>query len=216
MTIGAEGAPTALQDALRQLEQHGAASLPGRRSDTVLRWKRRRRVLTGTMLAMGGAGVLACIVGLALREVGVWALLIPIGFLLAFAGLLSGALTVLAGRLMAGRLRAEDQPVMIDPRGIALRGIGPIPWNWVGPPERRHVRVKNDIGGACTIMPLTPEGRAAVNAQAGWWMRFVGPKPYLRFDVPYLLLPGIAGLGENETLQLFRVAHERFGAGPGR
>ncbi|QZY50850.1 hypothetical protein [Leucobacter tenebrionis] len=98
----------------------------------------------------------------------------------------------------------------IDPHGVTLRGIGPLPWSWLAPPERRRVPVKNDIGGDCTLMPLTPAGHAAVNAQPGWWKHLVGPKPYLRVDIPYLLLPGIEGFTEEETLHLFRIAHERF------
>lgn len=42
-------------------------------------------------------------------------------------------------------------------------------------------------------------------------LALVGPKPYLRFDVPSLLLPGIDGLTEQEVMQLFGVAYEMHG-----
>lgn len=204
------GTPGMLDGVLGQLHHHGAVSLPGSWAGATARWLRRRRILMGTMFGISGTGVLTVVLGLALRNVGVWALLIPLGSLLAFVGLMGGAIAGLLGRLMRDRLGAERQPVLIDQQGVTLRGIGPLPWRFLGPPARLHVRVKNDIGGACTLMPLTPEGHRVVNAQAGPWRALVGPRPYLRTEIPYLLLPGIEGLSEDEVVQLFQYAHERY------
>lgn len=109
-----------------------------------------------------------------------------------------------------GRRLAEYQPVVLDAAGIRLRGIGPIPWADVAPPERRRVLTKNDVGGVCAVMPLTASGHARVNATMAAWTQLVGPRPYLHLTVPHLLLPGIEGLPEEETMVLFRTAHQWF------
>ncbi|MEH0974575.1 hypothetical protein V6U77_25925 [Micromonospora sp. CPCC 205546] len=210
MIMNHPGTPSPLAWALQQLHVHGAVSLPGRRSDPVIRWLKRRRLFIGISLGIMGLGVLVLIAGIALRQVGVWALGIPIGAFLVFVGVVYLGVVLMTGRLMGGRVRAETQPVVIDATGIILRGIGPIPWSDVAPPERRRIPVKNDIGGLCTVMPLTEQGHARVNSQLGWWTNLVGPKPYLRWDLPYLLLPGIDGLSEDETVHLFRIARERY------
>jgi len=204
------GPALSLRAVLALLETQGAVALPGALSGASARWQARRRRLVGTMLAIGAAGAVILLAGIALRAVSAWAALIPAGFLLCFAGLAGWGLAAILGQTMAARLRAERLPVAIDRRGTTLRGIGPVPWGDVAAPERVRVRVKNDIGGECTVMPLTPIGYARVNAHAATNKNLVGPKPYLRFDVPYLLLPGVEGLTEDEVLHLFRAAHERF------
>jgi len=210
-TGGYQHPPTAsLHGSLAQLDARGGLTLPGRPNDATLRWLSRRNRLLACAIGTLIVGALLAVLGIALRDLGVWALAMPLGGFLAFVGAISTGLVLLLRRLMSPRLVAESHPVTIDRHGIVLRGIGPIPWSDVAPPQRMLVRVKNDIGGPCTVMPLTQQGHARVNAQPGWWMNLVGPKPYLRFDIPYLLLPGIDGLTEEETLHLFQIAHERF------
>lgn len=49
----------------------------------------------------------------------------------------------------------------LDPQGITVAGVGPLPWEYVGPPERRLVRSAYSDGqelGWC--LPLTQEGIA--------------------------------------------------------
>ncbi|GAA3651315.1 hypothetical protein [Microbacterium marinilacus] len=195
---------------LQQLEAAGGVSVPGAPAGATARWLRRRTAMYAACVGAITVGAVALATGLLLRDDGVWALLILFGAFLGFVGLAGVGGLALASRLLRGRLRAEREPVSLDPRGVTLRGIGPIPWSHLLPPERRQVRVKNDIGGRCTVMPLTPVGHAVVNRQAGWWANRVGPKPYLRPDIPYLLLPGVEGLTEGEALQLFASAHQRF------
>ncbi|WP_144794917.1 hypothetical protein [Kocuria palustris] len=188
---------------LQHLRARGAVMLPGRRSDVVARWLGRQRVAAAVLLSLGVVGVLLVPLGAALQEIGLWSLLIPLGVLLAFVGLLAGVGAAVAIRSIGSRWRVEEQPVVLDGLGVSLRGIGPLPWSVLGPPERRRIRVKNDVGGLCPVMPLSPEGRAMVRAQSLWWQRRVGPRPYLRFEVPYLLLPGIDGFTEDQTIELF-------------
>jgi len=199
-----------LQAVLAQLGAHGALTLPGRACDPTLRWMRRVAGVRSVAIGVLALGVVLMILGGVLRNTGGWALALVVGGFLAFAGVVAlGAALMLRG-VYGPRLAAEARPVTIDRAGVVLRGIGPIPWSDVAPPERTRVTVRNDIGGDCTVMPLTVLGHARVNAQPGWFRTLVGPQPYLRFDIPHLLLPGVAGLTEDETLELFRAAHWQF------
>ncbi|MER7077094.1 hypothetical protein SAMN02982929_03746 [Saccharopolyspora kobensis] len=193
--------------ALQHMREHGSISLTGRASDPFLRWQKRRRISLIVFLVIGGLGVLSAVLGLLLRDVAVWALLIPVGGLFAFVGFVAaGALAVL-GSAHRFRLHAETQPVVLDPRGVCLRGIGPVPWSDLEAPEYRRIFTKNDLSGMCAVMPLSAQGHARVNASHSPRTLLIGPRPYLRTDVPYLLLPGIDGFTEAETVQLFQTAH---------
>lgn len=201
---------SSLRSVLQELDAHDTVSLPGSRSAPVVRWCRRSSGVFRTCLGIIALGVVAIIGGLLLRDSGGWGVLVPVGIFLTFVATVAVGAVALNSRLMSDRLRAEVQAVVLGGDGITLRGIGPIPWSDVGAPERRHVRVKNDIGGLCSVMPLTHQGHERVRRQPDWWRHRVGPKPYLRFDVPYLLLPGIENLTEDEIFQLFQIAQQRF------
>lgn len=197
-------------EARQQLDRLGAVALPGTTSAATHRWLAGRRTLGRVCGGIGVVGGICAVVGVAAREVGAWSLLLPLGLFLVFFGVVTVGLAVLSRRLIGDRLRAEHRPVVLDETGISLRGIGPIPWRDVEPPEIRRIWVRHDIGGRCALMELTPPGHRRVNSPPGPWTAMVGPRPYLRVDVPYLLLPGIDGFSEDETVELFRVAHQRF------
>ena len=199
-----------VQQILQQIDAHGRAQLAGTESGTVVRWLKHRRVQRVVYVVALALGIVALIVGLVFHEFGVWGLLFLIGAFVAFLSLVGLGVLAAHSRMMRGRLLSEHEPVVLSAQGIALRGIGPIPWSHLEPPRRTRVPVKNDIGGDCLVMTFTPEGHAFANQRPGRWSNRIGPKPYLRFDFPHLLLPGIEGLGEDETVELFRVAHRRF------
>lgn len=199
-----------LDDALKRLSGHGTVTLAGRAAGPVERWLRVRRTAIGASLGAAALGVICAVGGVALRDVDAWALLVVVGGFLSFAGIVAAAATWISTRMWSGRLRAEREPVVIDRTGITLRGIGPVPWSGLSPPEHRRIVVKNDIGGFCAVMPLTAQGIELVRQQPGWWQLRVGPRPYLHWRVPCLLLPGIEGLSEDETMRLFALAHQRF------
>ena len=162
-------------------------------------------------LIAGGVGLLLVIVGLLVLETAAGELLIVAGGFLGAFGLLTGGLLAFALRRERDRLNAETEPVVIDEHGIVCRGIGPIPWSYVAGPERRHVSARTEIGGAGTAMPLTPEGIARVNKMPiHWQRRRLGPQPNFGLKIRFLLLPGVAGLSEDEVLLLFAAAHRRF------
>lgn len=202
--------PALLAQSLRILETHGGVQLAGAYSGATARWVKQRRVIIPTSLTVAAVGLVLMIVGILLMRAGAWGLLIPIGGMLCFVGVLHAGVLAMHVHAYRNRLETESGPVVIDARGIIVRGIGPIPWHHVGPPEWRHVWTRVDIGGRSTVMPLTPEGLARINEQPGWWRMRVGPQPYLSFTIPYLLLPGVVGLSDDEVLHLFAVAHQRF------
>lgn len=162
-------------------------------------------------LIAGGGGLLTVIAGFLPLDNGARTALIVAGGFLAAFGLLTGGLLAFALRRPGAQLKAEAEPVVIDAHGIACRGIGPIPWSYVGAPERRHVSARTEIGGPGTAMPLTPEGIARVNQMpVHGQRRRIGPQPNFGLKIRFLLLPGVAGLSEDEVLQLFAVAHRRY------
>ncbi len=202
--------PSSAEGALHLLRIHGWVSLPGRPSDPFRRMLRARRRMVLGLVVLSGVGVAAVVVGLALRDTGLWSLLIIFGGFFVVLGGVAAVLMWALNHALEGRRLAEYQPVVLDAAGIRLRGIGPIPWSDVALPERRRVLTKNDVGGVCAVMPLTASGHARVNASMAAWTQLVGPRPYLHLSVPHLLLPGVDGLTEEETMVLFRTAHQWF------
>lgn len=164
MHIPATAAPSLLQSVLQQLDAHDSVSLSGSRSAPVVRWARHRRVLYVTCLGVLGLGVLCMVGGILLRDIGVWSLLVPAGFVLAFTATIAVGAAALNSRLMRDRLSAETEPVVLDAQGITLRDIGPIPWGDVGPPERRLVRVKTAIS-----QPPATAGMIEILAPSATW-----------------------------------------------
>lgn len=209
----------ALDSALQSLRTTGSVCLPGVASEALQRWLRRRRIAVWSFFAAAGLGLPMFCVGLVMHVVAADRagplVLIGIGLMILGAvlflfGGFVGLIIVLVGLGWRERVASEHLPVILDAHGVRLRGIGPIPWRDLRPPEWRHMTVKNDIGGLCTIMELTPDGRARVGAQPGWWQGHVGPRPYLAFHVPALLLPGVAGMSAEEVMHLLASAREHF------
>src|SRR5699024_12538047 len=51
----------------------------------------------------------------------------------------------------------ERQPVLLEPRGLTLRGIGPIPWADFGPAEKKMVPAERNEGYALRSEEHTSE-----------------------------------------------------------
>ncbi len=194
--------------ALRELARRGSVTLAGAESAAFHRWERRRTTATLVLGIVGVLGVAAVVAGFLLRDVGTWGLLVVFGGFAAFLGLFSAALLLLLRPLYRRHVGPELEPVTLSAAGMTLRGIGPIPWADVFPPEMRRVTTRQPIGGILPVMPLTEAGRA--RAIASHRPLVVGPQPYLHFGIPFLRLPGIEGFSEEETLELFGRAHGTF------
>ncbi|MCW4459752.1 hypothetical protein [Microbacterium sp. MPKO10] len=203
-----------LANALQQLHAHGTISLTGRPTGPNERWRKRQKTILLVFSIISMIGTVTMITGIIVRGTVGYLLLVPLGGFVMFVGGVSSFAIALVGGAQRSRVRADLQPVVLDAWGIRLRGFGPIPWGDVGPPEYRRIMTKNEPGGMCAVMPLTPVGHARVNALPVSIRVLVGPKPYLRLDVPYLLLPGIEGYTEADVIQLFGTARDMFNRRP--
>lgn len=195
--------------ALDQLRTQGHVTLPGRMSDAYEKLHRRRRRILPIALGVAGLGLAMIIAVVALGRFELMIFTLVGGFLIVFSIILA-LIGVLSVQLTKDRVRAASEPVTLDETGIRLRGIGPIPWLDVAPPQIQRIWTKNDIHGWCAVMPLTRSGWERVNRTPGMPAALIGPRPYLHLFVPYLLVPGIEGFSQEETVELFRFAHEHF------
>lgn len=214
MTDSSITGPSYVASALRTLHAVGRVTLPGRIADPHLRLRRRRKIIDTVCAVICGLGLLGPLAGFLLRDRDIAPVLVGIGVPLFIGGLISTIVMVAMSKGLQSRMRAETQPVTIDAQGIRLRGIGPIPWSDVYPPQYLKVTTRGDVNGMCAVMPLSPQGYARVNSYPYVQTQLVGPKLYYRASVPYLLLPGIAGVSEAGSINLFRVAYEMFSPGP--
>ena len=204
-----------LPSALHHLYRHGSIVLQGAKSRAQRKWERRRRNGVFICLGIGALGVIALVAGLLLSRIHeAWALLIVFGPFLMFIGFVAAGIATLVFKLHRYRAAAEQQPVVLNPHGIWLRGIGPIGWHEVQPPMYRMIFSKNDVMGRLPVMPLTEVGQARLNQNPSSSTLLVGPVPYLHLQVPYMLLPGIDGFSEADTMELFQVAYGLFALTP--
>ncbi|WP_462417767.1 hypothetical protein [Kytococcus sp. Marseille-QA3725] len=198
-----------LATALAELGR-GRLHRPGAFAEPTRRWLGRQRTARTVAVVLVLLGLAAVVLGVALHQHGAWGLAALAGVPLVLVGTAGVGLTTLVLRGWRSRVRSEHLPVLLDARGVMLRGIGPIPWSELQPPERRQVPVKHDIGGRCTVLPLTPQGVLRLAAQPWRVQLRAGPRPYARLRVECVLLPGFEGLSEDEVLHLFSVAHRQF------
>lgn len=194
--------------ALRQLATRGSVTLPGAQSRASRRWERQWLTAVLVYAGAGVLGIVAIVVGIFLRDVGAWGLLAVVGGMVAFLGLTSGTLMLALHPVYRRHVGPELEPVTLSPAGITLRGVGPIPWTDVFPPEVRRVRTRQPIGGILPVMLLTDAGRARATASPRPLV--IGPQPYLRYGIHYLRLPGIAEFSEEDTVELFGRARAMF------
>lgn len=203
-----------LPSAVQFLRQHGGITLQGASTRGQRRLDRSRRIGLIVFAAMGVLGLIAVIAGFALRSVGGWAVAILIGGFLLFVAVIGLLVSVLVMTMHRYRSTGEEKPVVITPHGFWLRGVGPIGWHEVEPPVYRWIMSKHDINGKFAVMPLNQLGRDRINSTPSSATLLVGPQPYLRFEIPYVLLPGIQGFSEDDTVQLFQAAYAMFAPRP--
>ncbi|HIV56695.1 MAG TPA: hypothetical protein H9902_01945 [Candidatus Stackebrandtia faecavium] len=139
-----------------------------------------------------------------------------------FAMITVGLVLLLALRRKRETYRGlERTDVVVEPRGLTLRGVGPIPWHDFGPAEHRMVRAEHDSGYTRrAVMALSQSGYVNVNRRLPLHLRSrVCPAtgPMWKRDHRWIYVPGVDGLGQNEVMQLINTAHSMFtGYRPGR
>ncbi len=108
---------------------------------------------------MGGAvlGIVMMVAGPIVVVFGLIALMAELGLLGALMMLISGVVLAVLGFVVFSSAKQSSGPVWrVDCVGIAVDGVGPIPWGQLMPPERRWVPNPRDDGNLLsTIMPLT-------------------------------------------------------------
>lgn len=108
----------------------------------------------------------------------------------------------------------ERQPVVFEPQGLTMRGVGPIPWVDFGPAERRMVPAEHDDGFTLrAVMELTPSGMFNVNERTPPEMReLISPAmgPIWNRHHRYIYVPGVDGFRQAEVIELINMAHRMF------
>src|SRR5699024_3957271 len=103
-----------LAESLRLLDTHGGVQLAGAYSSATARWVRQRRTIIPVSLTVGVVGLLLVIVGILLARTGAWVLLIPLGGMLCFVGVLHAGVLAMHVHAYRTRLETESSPVVID------------------------------------------------------------------------------------------------------
>lgn len=111
--------------------------------------------------------------------------------------------------------QTERHPVILEPRGLTLRGIGPIPWADFGPADKQMVPAERDEGYVLrAVMQLTASGLFNVNERTPPEMRDrLSPAmgPFWNKHHRYIYVPGVEGLKQAEVMHLINAAHQLFG-----
>ncbi|NWN88437.1 MAG: hypothetical protein HLX51_07840 [Micrococcaceae bacterium] len=110
---------------------------------------------------------------------------------------------------------SEFQPVIIDARGLTMRGVGPIAWDDFLPP--RYKIVSGEMRGSQTraVLPLTASGVSNLNSRLPSDVRnrlsppggLLGRRPNNR----YMYVPGVDGLTPREMMDLLTAAYRVYG-----
>ena len=203
-----------LQQALNTLQQTGKVSLPGAQAV----WSSTQRMLWKVLLVMIavvaiGGPVALFVLGFAGTGIGFGTIFGMVTGIIMLVGV------VLVVRYGARRHKTfqstETQPVIIDARGLTMRGIGPIPWADFGPAHHGMVPAEQRDGYVRrAVMELTPSGLYNVNERTAPEMRIrISPPagPFWNQRHRYVYLPGVEGLREQEVIELINTGHRLYG-----
>ena len=206
--------PVSLQWARNELRMTGQLRLPG----APALWSSALRVLIMVLIVMvgllGAGGLVAVIVVMATETVQVTPATI-FGVIGVYAMLTGLMVLLLMVRRTRGRFRdLERSDVVLEPRGLTLRGVGPIPWHDFGPAAHRMVSAEHDSGYTRrAVMELTHSGQINVNRRLPSHLRSrvsppIGPI-WARYH-RWIYVPGVDGLGQTEVMELINTAHSMF------
>ncbi|WP_291279031.1 hypothetical protein [Galactobacter sp.] len=98
------------------------------------------------------------------------------------------------------RSRTNDAfDVILEPNGLTLRGVGPIPWTHFAPAQMKLVMSKHGGDGykRRAVMPLTDAGLATVNGPLHPDLRdrlFYATGPAWNYLYRYIAVPGVQGM----------------------
>lgn len=205
--------PSILHQAMTTLHQTGRVSLRGDAST----WSSVTRiliialcVLVGVM-SVGGTAVII-FVSVTDPSIGPVPLFALIPGLLAMGGMMTWLVSV--ARKRSRYSATETDPVILDPNGLTMRGVGPIPWRDFGPAQHKMVQAEHDGGFVRrAVMELSPSGLYNVNERTPFEIReklspAVGP--FWNRHHRYIYIPGVEGLKTKEVMQLINAGHRLF------
>lgn len=106
----------------------------------------------------------------------------------------------------------EEVPVTMDPNGLTMRGVGPIPWSDFGPAMHKLLPAEFGRGSSATaVLPLTERGIVMMNQYMPPHLsQRVTPIRVAGRRYRYLDVPGIHGLSQREVMDLINAAHRMF------
>lgn len=198
--------------ALQSLHQSGRVVLPGRPavySDTT------RGCMIGALIFVSliPLGLLVFAVLLAIATDSWFAGIVIVGFLV----LLPLTFTALVWwRYFRWRKKyaelPEEVPVTMDPNGLTMRGVGPIPWADFGPAMHKLLPAEFGRGSsASAVLPLTDRGIVMMNQHMPAHLtQRVTPIRVAGRHSRYLDVPGIQGLSQREVMDLINAAQCMF------
>lgn len=207
-----------MQGTLQQLRTTGMVRLPGTpaRTSRLLRGLTLVLVVLIGLVGIGGLGFGVVAIATGAVEVTAATIMGMVMVLAMMAGLMA---LVLWWRRSLGRYaQVENLPLVIDASGLTLRGIGPIPWWDFGPAEHRMVPAEHDDGYTRrAVMTLTRSGFHNVNVVLPEHLRSrISPAhgPFWNKRHDWIYVPGVAGLGEGEVMDLINTARAMYGSRP--
>lgn len=199
-------------EALAQLHRSGSVTLNGAPAG----WSRVTRVLFIVLMVLIAILIVGAVIGVIVGGLsGVPLMPMGIGAVTGIGLFVGMFFLVRAGHRSKRRyLEIEREPVILDPRGITLRGVGPIPWAHFGPAGRIMVPAEHSSGRILrAVMSLTPPGLEAVNHHLHPDLRErVSPSvgTFWRHHHDYVYVPGVEGMSEGEVIQIINAAHQMF------
>ncbi|GAA2103937.1 hypothetical protein GCM10009823_28200 [Brevibacterium salitolerans] len=209
-----------VDQALRTLQTHGRIELRGTASGWV------RLTLGLFTVLLGLVTLLAIAPPIVLLVVFLTGTPLPVPALVGgFGVMVLGVFMVALVRSMRKRQQqyqeTENSPVVIDGRGLTLRGVGPLPWQDLGPAENRLVMLPSS--GSHTlraVMMLTPSGLHNVNTRMPLHLRPLLSPAVRRFgrgqQHSWVFVPGVQDMSTREVIELLNRARTHMGAWPQR
>lgn len=202
-----------LHQAMTTLHHTGRVSLPGKAAI----WSSTMRVLFIILFAMIGVvgiGGTIVVVVVSLNDPSIG--LVPIFALIPGLLMLGGvtALLVYSSRKRRRYRATEAEPVIIDPNGLTMRGVGPIPWMDFGFAQHKMVPAEHDEGYVRrAVMELSPSGLYNVNERTPPEIREqISPAmgPFWNRHHRYIYVPSVEGLKNKEVIELINAGHRLF------
>ncbi|MGC5628671.1 hypothetical protein ACPYO6_10555 [Georgenia sp. Z1344] len=186
---------------------------------------------TGTLVLRGSATrapvvetvaivLVVLIGGVLLHALALVAAFMEFGFL-SVVQMLGGVIVLCVAGIVAlavvgtrsARLRAsEAEPVVLDDRGLAMRGVGPLPWHALGPARISTWRgADGEARGRRGSVPLTGLGIQLVEGELtgrDWFRLRARVRPSWTGQPPAIDLPGVVGMSAREVAILVNAARD--------